>query len=271
MAKTAEIKDLSKKSPTEIAKALAGRIAVMAEIGKGLQIEAIPTRLKALDTALGCGGLPRGRIIEVFGAYGHGKTTLALHCAGQVLAGGGKVAYIDAEHAIDPAVMSWFGIDPKQLLFHQPDSGEEALDLVHTLMRSQAVTLAVVDSVAALVPQYEIERGFAEQTIGLQARMMSQALRKLSISVAEARAVLIFVNQVRAKIGVFMGNNTDTPGGQALKFYAGQRWEVKRLGPIKKGDKTLGMQARVRIVKNKCAVPFKTADLELWYGKGWQG
>jgi recombination protein RecA len=272
MAAAAKLKlaDLSKKSPADIARALSGRIQVLADIGKDLSIDVIPTGLKALDEALACGGLPLGRIIELFGAYSHGKTTLALHCVGQVLKNGGKAAFIDAEHAVDPSVLSWFGIEPKQLLFHQPDSGEEALNLVQDLMKSKAVKIVVVDSVAALIPQEELERGFDEKTIGLQARMMSLALRKLSASVAEAKAVLLFLNQTRVKIGVFMGNPTDTPGGQALKFWAGQRWEIKRVGAIKKGDKTIGIETRVRIVKNKCGNPFRVADLELIFGKGWR-
>lgn len=253
-----------------MAKALAGRIGVFSDLGAGLDIEAIPTGLKSLDWALACGGLPKGRIIELFGAYGHGKTSIALHFVSAVQKAELKAAYIDAEHALDPAMMDWFGIDKSQLLFHQPDSGEEALDLVHTLMRTKAVTLIVVDSVAALVPIQEVERSFSEPTIGLQARMMSGALRKLSVSVAESKGILVFVNQTRSKIGVFLGNATDTPGGTALKFYAGQRLEVKRLGPVKKGDKILGMQTQVKVVKNKCGVPFRVASLDLIYDKGWK-
>ena len=269
MVKPKEVKDLSKKTPAEIAKLLAGRIEVLDDVGKGLVIEAIPTNLDALDLALGCGGIPKGRIIELFGNFGHGKSSLALHFVACVQQAGGKTAYIDAEHALDPAMMDWFKINRKALLFNQPSSGEEALDLVQDLMRSRAVTLVVVDSVASLVPQYEIERSFGEPTIGLQARMMSSALRKLSVSVAEAKAILVFVNQTRAKIGVFMGNNTDTPGGQALKFYAGQRLEVRRTDMIKNGSKIIGMEARVRVVKNKVGVPFRSAELKLLYGRGW--
>jgi len=270
MAKPKEIKDLSRKSPGEIARALAGRIEVMDDVGKGLKIEAIPTNLATLDWALGCGGLPKGRIIECFGPFGHGKTSLSLHFVACVQKAGGKAAYIDAEHALDPTMMDWFKIDRKTLLFNQPNSGEEALDLVNDLMRSRAVTIVVVDSVASLVPQYEIERSFTEPTIGLQARMMSGALRKLSVSVAEAKAILVFVNQTRSKIGVFVGNSTDTPGGQALKFYAGQRLEVRRTDMVKDGSKIIGMEARVKVVKNKTGVPFRVADLKLMFGKGWQ-
>ena len=270
MAKAEKLSDLSKKSPADVAKALSGRVQVMADIGKDLNVEVVPTNLKALDEALGCGGMPKGRIIELFGAYSHGKTTLALHCVGQVLKAGGKAAYIDAEHAVDPAVLAWFGIEPKQLLFNQPDSGEEALNLVEDLMKTRAVQIAVVDSVAALVPQEELEKGFDEKRIGLQARMMSEALRKLSVSTAAAKSTLIFLNQTRTKIGVMWGNPTDTPGGTALKFYAGQRWEIKRTGNIKKGDNMLGIETRVRIVKNKTGAPFRTADLELYFGKGWK-
>lgn len=270
MAKEIIPKNLSKKTPAEIAKILAGRIEVFADIGKDLDIEIVPTGLKSLDDALGCGGLPKGRIIELFGAYGHGKTSLALHFVGCVQRMGGTAAYIDAEHAIDATTLDWFDIDKKLLLFHQPDSGESALDLARDLARTKAVTLTVIDSVAALVPQYELERSFSDQTIGLQARMMSAALRRLSINVAESKSILIFVNQIRAKIGVFMGNNVDTPGGQALKFYAGQRLEIKRIGTIKKGDKVLGIETRVKVVKNKVGQPFQAADLSLIIGKGWQ-